>query len=59
MILIFPFILIKLKKETLNMKFLVVAQFREHYTILMSTKNRRQVIYEENFSNGSYRTDWV
>ena len=41
------------------MKNFVVAQFKEHYTILMSTKNRRQVIYEENFSNGSYRTDWV
>jgi len=36
--LIFPFILIKLKKETLNMKFLVVTQFREHYTILIALK---------------------
>jgi hypothetical protein len=38
MILIFPFILIKLKKETLSMKFLVVAQFKEHYTILRVLK---------------------
>jgi hypothetical protein len=38
MILIFPFILIKLKKEMLNMKFFVVTQFREHYTILIVLK---------------------